>query len=231
MPILNSIIENTPRKALRIGAIFIFIVFCCFGQVSTSVASLRNGYSVLWLAILYLFGAYMTKYDLFNKLSLSKGFLGYLVCVLLTSLSRIIFGNTGIRIDLLITYTSPMILLSAIFLVASFKKINFSNNFKTIISFLSPMAFGVYLIHCHPIIYDNLLTGFSWIALKPVYYAPFIVIGIALIIYFSCLFIDWLRLLLFRACKMKEFSVWLEKLFGKIIARILKFFHIEIANE
>ena len=43
-------------------------------------------------------------------------------------------------------------------------------------------------------------------------------------IYASCLFIDWLRLLLFKACKMKDFSICLEKFFQKIFSRISNLF-------
>ena len=125
---------------------------------------------------------------------------------------------------MLVSYTSPTIFLSAIFLVASFKKIKLGDKAKRIVIFLSPMTFGVYLFHCHPIVFDQLSDTFSWVAFESVYIAPFIVIGISLAIYASCLFIDWLRLLLFKACKMKDFSIYLEKFFQKIFARISNLF-------
>lgn len=227
MPILNSIIENTPRNALKVGAVFVFIIFCRFGQVSTKVVNLSNGYSVLWLAILYLLGAYMTKYELL-KLSPVKCLIGFLSCVVLTSISRIVFGNisrivfdeVGRGTNLLISYTSPTILLSAIFLVGLFMKIKIRDKAKKVIAFLSPMAFGVYLIHCNPIIFERLAKVFSWVALEPIYLGPFIAMGIALIIFASCLFIDWIRLLLFKVCKVKKFSVWIENLFRKMFTKI-----------
>ena len=126
MPLLNSVIEHTPRKVLKTSAVFVFVVFCCFGQISTKVANLNGGYSVLWLAILYLIGAYITKYELLNKLSPMKYFLYFLCCVVLTSISRIVVGNVSrmifgveMGIGVLISYTSPTILFSAIFLIVS----------------------------------------------------------------------------------------------------------------
>ena len=231
MPILNLIIENTPRNILKSSALFVFIVFCCIGRVSTKVANLNGGYSVLWLALLYLLGAYIKKYELLSKVSSVKCFLGFLSCVVLTSISRIIIGNVSIMvlgfekgISVFISYTSPTILFAAIFLIGLFKNIKTSDKGKKMIAFLSPMAFGVYLIHCHSFIFQSLGNVFSWVAFEPAYIAPFIVIGIALIIYVICLFLDWLRILLFKACKIKKLSIWLENLFGKLFTKILGLF-------
>ena len=227
MPLLN-----TSRKILKASAIFVLLVFCCFGQLSTKVAQLNNGYSVLWLAILYLFGAYMAKYEPFENISFAKGILGFLICVALTSLCRIIIGQIYIpRINLLVSYTSPTIVLCSIFLVCAFKTIEPKNKPKKVITCFSPMAFGVYLIHCHPIVFGIMKNAFVWVANMPIYYSPFISLGIALAIFIACLFIDWLRILLFDVCKIKKFSVCLEKLFTKIATSIFKIFHIRMIDE
>lgn len=230
MPILNLIIENAPRKVLKTSAVFIIIVFCCIGRLSTKVANLNGGYSVLWLAVLYLLGAYIKKYELLSKLSPLKCLIGFFSCVVLTSISRIVlfnisrivFGEGGRGTNLLVAYTSPTILLSAIFLVCLFIKIKVGNKAKNIIAFLSPMAFGVYLIHCHPVIYLSFENAFSWVALEPIYFGLFIAIGIAFIIFVLCLFFDWVRLLLFKVCKVKKFSSWIENLFRKMFSKIIK---------
>lgn len=231
MPILNSIIENTPRNVLRNAAIFVFVVFCGFCRISDKVANLNNGYSVLWLAILYLTGAYISKYGLLSKLPAHKAFLGYLACVFLTSLSRIAFGLVGKGINILVSYTSPTILFAALFLVITFKNMDLGSKTKKAVAFLSPMAFGVYLIHSHPVIFERIMNSFVRVAFMPIYYAPIIVFAIALAIYISCLFFDWLRLMLFKACKIKNLSVWLENSIGKVISRILKLLRIKAADD
>ena len=117
MPILNSIVENVPRNTLKTVAVFVFIVFCGWTQIYTDIAHLGRGYSVLWLAILYVFGAYLAKYDVLKNLSAAKSVLGYLICVAVTMLSRFAMGSVfPKRINLLVSYTSPTIVLCAVFL-------------------------------------------------------------------------------------------------------------------
>ena len=88
------------------------------------------------------------------------------------------------------------------------------------------MSFGVYLIHCNPIIMDKLIEGaFAWIANEPVYFAVPLVAGIAFAIFAGCLMIDKVRLMLFRLCKVNRLCAWIEELTAKIINKILKLLH------
>ncbi len=226
MPILNSIIENVSKKTLQGCALFVFLIFCCATQLTTNVANLNDGYSVLWIAILYLFGAYMAKYKTLSRTKLWIDFLGFVVCVALTIVSRILIGHLyGRRINLLLSYTSPTVVLSAIFLVSMFSKIKTRTISTKVISFLSPMAFGVYIIHCHPYLFDYMADAFIWIANLPLYYAILVVLLVALIIFTACLIIDYIRCLLFKLCMINKLSNAIERLFTKIINKILRLFN------
>jgi len=233
IPVINYAINNTPKKILKILAVFIFVLFCCYSLISDSTMNLGGGYSFLWLAVLYGVGAYISKYDSFKKLSAVKCFLGYLICTLLTVASRIaiyfitqkVFGVAKGQ-NLLIKYTSPTMVLSALFLVLAFAKMKVNKSFAKVIGFLSPMSFGVYLIHCHPYIFSKIANAFISLSVKPVYILIPYILGISLAIFISCLFIDYIRLLLFKVCRIKEFSCWLEKIIGKFFKAILKIFKI-----
>ena len=226
MPILNSIIENIPKKTLQSRAIFVFLIFCCATQLTTKVSNLAGGYSVLWLAILYLLGAYMSKYKTLDRTNLWGDFLGFIVCVTLTIISRIAIGYLyAPKINLMVSYTSPTIVLSAIFLVSMFSKINMRALSIKAVSFLSPMAFGVYLIHCHPYLFDYMTDAFEWIANLPPYYALLVVLLVALSIFTACLFIDYIRYLTFKLCKVNKLSNAIERFFTKIINGTLKLFN------
>lgn len=226
MPILNSIIENVSNKILQRCAIFVFLVFCCVTQLTTNVAGLDGGYSVLWLAILYLLGAYMAKYKTLSETKLWKDFLGFVVCVVATIISRIVIGHLKVsKINLLVSYTSPTVVLSAVFLVSMFSKIKTRALSIKVISFLSPMAFGVYIIHCHPYLFGYMTNAFIWIANLPLYYALFVVLLVALVIFIVCLIIDYIRCLLFKLCRVNKLSNSIERFFIKITTRILRLFN------
>lgn len=225
MPILNVIIQSTPKKTLKKCAVFVFLVFCCVTQLSTSVANLQDGYSVLWLAIMYLLGAYMAKYKTLSKTTILFDFLGFVVCIALTIASRIIIGYIyEPKINLLVSYTSPTIVLSAVLLVSLFSKIKTGLKFNKVISYFSPMAFGVYLIHCHPFVFEYMHNAFIFIAKLPLYYAIFVALLVSLIVFFVCLIIDYVRYIIFKVCKINKLSGAIERCFTKSIKGILRLF-------
>lgn len=222
MPMLNAIIQNVPQKTLKVAGMFVFIVFCCWTQLFTRVSNLGGGYSVIWLVVLYVVGGYMSKYKPMQKLSVTASILSYLACVAVTVLSRILIGNLALqsgRINILVSYTSPTIFLAAIFLVHAFANMRVSQKATKLIAHTSPMAFGVYLIHCHPYLYDHLKGLFAWIVPQHICLGVFYVFAVAFAIFAVCLALDWLRLQLFKACKTKEFATRLETALEKIRTR------------
>lgn len=238
MPLLDKIIETASRKSLKIAAILCFCVFCCFTQIFTEVSGLEGGYTIWWLVLLYLLGAYLSRYDPLKKWSAWACFLGFAVCVALTVISRIAIGYGTLYwfdeikwISLLVSYTSPTVTLGAVFVVCGFSKLKIGKIPAKIISFLAPMAFGVYLIHCHPVIFSRLIGSFEWINLYPVWQIPLIVLAISLYIFCSCLFIDGIRLAVFKLCRIKQFSNLLAKVIEKFVNFILKIFHARLEDE
>ena len=238
MPILDKIIESASRKSLKIAAVLCFCVFCCFTQIFTEVSGLEGGYTVLWLVLLYLLGAYISRYDPLKNWSAWACFLGYAVCVALTVISRVAIGYGTLYlldeikwINLLVSYTSPTVTVGAVFVLCGFSKLRIGKIPAKIIAFLSPMAFGVYLIHCHPIIFSYFIGAFEWINQYPIWQIPLTVLAISLFIFSSCLFIDGIRLALFKLCRIKRLSIFLERIIGKFIKSILKIFHISLENE
>ena len=230
MPILDKIIDSVPQKALKICALLCFAVFCCISPFSDQVTSLRGGYSVFWLILMYTLGAYISKYDPLKKRSSLFCFLGFAVCSVLTVAIRIIIVLVNQNLvsepksfELLVSYVSPTVTLAAVFIVCAFAKLNIKGkSSKKIIAFLCPLSFGVYLLHCHPIVAEKLQDTFAWVGTKNPFIALLLTLGISLAIFSACMLIDWLRLLLFKAMKIKKFSEILENLIKKPIYRLLK---------
>lgn len=222
MPLLDKLVDTVDRKTLKILALFIFVIFCTLETLDPmpTVISLRYGYSVFWLMFLYAFGAYMSKYDPFERVPIWACYLVFALCAALTLFSRMLvsltpfyyIGETDIqRLDVFVSYTSPTVLIGSVFMFCAFSKMKFKRKApKKIISFLCPMSLGVYLIHCHPVIVAQMDNMFAWIGLEPIAMGLIYVIANAFIIFAICLFIDWIRLLLFKLCRIKKLSEWLE---------------------
>ena len=133
-----------------------FVICCidCVIPIDVDAFTLNNGYSAIWLMIVYLFGAYIRKYDICEKITPFKCIIGYFSMIILTFISKItirfltksIFGQAKFE-DTFISYISITILLSAIFLLLLCLKIKINASVTKFICFVSPVALGVYLIH------------------------------------------------------------------------------------
>lgn len=126
--------------------------------------------------ILYLLG-YIRKYGQSGNGKAVKFLIGYFAMTGLTWLSKLIIEILTLHLlgevragNYLISYKSPIIVMVAVCLLLFFEKINISPFWKKIIRFFSPMAFGVYLIHNHPLISSYFMkarfieyASFPWI--------------------------------------------------------------------
>lgn len=150
-PFINRTLRDTPKESF-IGLIAILLAF---GSLMPMISQLiaRNGYfdNMLWLLIIYIIGAYFRKYDDdFCKCSFFlKGFLlmtlllilGCIILYLFNLSSENKFSMSFYRDS----YNLPVILVS-VFLFLLFKTLNIKK-MAGLISHLSSLMFGVYLIH------------------------------------------------------------------------------------
>ncbi len=239
MPLLNFILDKAPRKLLQTMAIPAIILFGLVGLLRDTYNSINEGYSVLWLAIMYLCGGYIAKYNSFSKLSTKKSLLGYFICIILAFLSRIVLAlitskalGYYYRINFFIEYQSPLMVAAAVFLFNAFRQLKVKDKGKTVIRIFAPTAFGVYLIHENPIIRALIITDkfISYLS-EPIYIMIGLIILTVLIIYLGSILIDFIRIQLFKLLRIKEFSNWIEKLFQKIFLWFLKLLKIDCEKE
>lgn len=212
MPLLDCAVQTfSPRRS----NLFLFASFIALSAVTTFLMedpfTLQGGYSTLWLAYLYLIGAFIKKHHWEARLTKRNCLLLFAACILLTTafkfsveeLTTLLLGAPAFG-DLLLFYNSPTILLAGIALFLLFVRITPNKQLCKVIRTFSPAAFGVYLIHCHPYIFDLLggNTAFLWKA-NP-FLMPFGILGISLGIYLPCLLIDYLRLKLFHSLHIRD---------------------------
>lgn len=177
-----------------------------------------GGYSFLWLAILYLAGAYIKKYGINLSYASWKNILGYAACVILTWLSKFCIEFLTSKIihepkfgEFLISYTSPTIIFGSVFLLLYFKDLKCGKTLTKFISFFAQVSFGVYLLHEEPLIRDTFVHDafVGYLSLNPVIMA-LAVIGTALGIWLVGSLVDRIRLFIFDLLKIKQLCIFIE---------------------
>lgn len=208
MPVLNLGIENISEKAAKQFVTAAFAFFCVLPCIMYQAPyGLASGASMIWIVILYMLGGFLKKYEWLRSLSRKKAILIFAMSTLVVIIYKVTIELGTYRLlghamggKTFIQYNSPMILLNAIMLLCIFSKIKVESNFiiKLIISF-SAATFGVYLIHVHPLVFDNIINGFAYRATN---YSITGLIGYVLvmsfIIYVVCSCIDIARLRVFK---------------------------------
>ena len=231
MPILNVIIKNTKRSVLKTILITLILLLYVGERLFQAFSfGFRDGYSFPWLCLIYVIGGYVAKYNSLSRFSIKKSLLYYFLCIVITffariSLELVIYLYKGVVVknsfeSLIIAYTTPTIVLAATFLLNAFSRMKVNNKSAKIISLLSPLAFGVYIIHTHPVIFIELQGAFAFVAEYNVLLMIACIVGIVFAIYFICTIIEILRLLIFRLFRIKNLSIKVENFINKIWAKL-----------
>ena len=171
---------------------------------------LNGGYSTIWLAFLYLMGALIRRFGLDARFSPRKCFFVYLVAVSISAFGKFLIELVTTYLlgepkggYMFATYISPLIVLAALALFLCFNQLRLCLGLQKLIRFASPAAFGVYLIHCHPYLFELMGNRFSSLAsVSTVRMLAGILIS-AVCIYIVCIVIDLIRLWLFEKLQVK----------------------------
>lgn len=220
MPILNLAIKNIPQKKMRLLLIVLATLYMISEMVfRESVFDTAGGYSVTWLAFLYLVGAYISFYNVPAKIHKWQSLIAYIVCIAGTFLWKVVIE----QVTLLYTgkaslgmwfyrYTSPTVLVAAIALLLLFARIRISKT--AIISVLSPLTFGAFLIHTNSFFLQALCKVFIGDASQLLWFSVIIKVFIAAILVFLiCAMIDYLRLFVVKKLKIREKLLSIENRF------------------
>ena len=216
-PLLNRIFRDMDERGCRRLALLLFLLFSVLPTIlHRDPFQVRAGYSTLWILLLFLFGACLRRMTLPRR---SKWlYLGlYGVCIVLVWASKLAIESTtqyAFAGGFLLSYTSPLILLAAIFLVLFFARLSPGDRFARCIRAVAPQAFGVYLIHTHPSVWNLLLPGLfvPLAACPPVWMAVLVLVAAALI-FAVCAVIDRLRQGLFRVLRLPRLAQRAEQRF------------------
>ncbi len=220
-PALQLLTARMTRTGLRNLVLAAVLFFSVLPTVFVSdVFHTAGGYSVLWLTVLYLTGAYLGKYGCpFLKKAWAAALI-YAACTAVTWGAHMLAASgTDVPVPNLLSYTSPTILLAGAALLSVFSKLRLPEAPQRAVRVFAPLSFGVYLIHAHPLVWEYLMRErFSALAGAPAAGLFFAVIGIAAVIYAGCSLIELVRSKLFSLAGMRALCAKLgaraEKLFG-----------------
>ncbi len=143
MPVFNKFFLALSKKTAQKSLIVAFILFSILETFYVPFHT-EAGYSFIWLAILYCIGILAQRAELFKKKKTWILLILWGACIAFTWL-KFLWSGSGE----LINYVSPTILLSGIIMVVLFSRLNLKG---TIISKLSPLAFGIYLFQMNEVV-------------------------------------------------------------------------------
>ena len=219
VPMMNKFADAANKKVFTATIVVILVLTTGSLMIKQDGFRLNDGYSPIWLMIMYLVGAYMKKFNVGAKMKKWLALLLYVIsslcsfilCVFSKKLLKIMLGN-----DIsYLSYTSPFVVLSAIFLFIFFSKLKFGKKTEKFINYITPAALGVYLIHTHPLVFNKLMKD---IAMPLVNHGTaamiFGSVAMALAVFIICIVIDLLRIQLFRLIRINALCKKLDEVFN-----------------
>lgn len=219
MPILNELLLKGERFVLRRGIASVLGGALVFEAISEQdLFGFANGYSVAWLAVLYMVGGYFRLYgkDETCFLQLQQhGIKVYLLCSLIMALlySLIFKYRAYVPFSLhryrlwLYNYMSVPVVISSVALFAWFSAWVPGTRLSRWIVCLAPATFGVYIIHMQANVWEVFLNN-QWLSELSPAVMPIGVLSVSLVIYVICTVIDLGRIAIFRALRVNQICQW-----------------------
>lgn len=194
-PLLNAGIRELTAAKFQ----FILFILFFFNSVGGFLLNpdglwIHNGYSFFSFVFLYLLGRYFSAHYQKNIRSMKYLLLYGASTVIVFSLVWFLISvNQEHLAGRIFSYNNPLLILSSIFFFFAFKGFNFKNGF---INKIAPLTLGVYMLDDHILVRSWLTElfkkmSFDYHGRYINYYLLLIFFGI--IIFLSCLFIDYLR--------------------------------------
>lgn len=234
MPFMNRFVLEAPKDLQKKFLALCFVLLAVLPTiVDEDVFHSMNGYSALWLAVMYILGAYMRHHGAWlgkSKLFCVSVFAVAVGCNLLAKyglafLSIRLTGSESIHTNVLLEYTSPTIIVASVMLLILFSRIKWGACGAAVVKVLAPLTFGVYLVHMQPMVWQYLGEApFSWILEQPVYKATLLFIGLVVGIYVSCSAIEFIRRTFFKILRVSTLENLVSEKISALCRRLLAFF-------
>lgn len=182
-----------------------------------------GGYSAIWLILCFLWGGYLRKFHIVERMRAWWGAVLYVLCISAVVLYKWVIENYFLAIvasgNAWFSYTSPFILLAAVGLLVLFAHLPVHKRIQPVIRFLAPAALGVYLVHTHQLVFFYIISGFA--TSFATYSAPLLalaVVGSAIGIYLVCSALELARIYLFRLMRVHVLCKLVDTWFARLVS-------------
>ncbi len=213
IPFLNKMLDSLSGKQDFALAAVLLLVTVISTFSPEDAFGVHEGYSLLWLCMLYIMGALIRKHEQEITVKSTIYILGYALMVVLTILSRPVIGIatkfTGISLSesLLLQYDSVTVVAMAVFLMLLFSRMKLPKLLQKTTTALVPLSFAVYIIHEQSVVKGNLIQGrFAFLG---EYHWTVMVAGVLLAaaaIYIICTVVEFVRVKLFALLRINKLS-------------------------
>ena len=173
--------------------------------------SIGTGYSVLWLLSLYVVGACVRHSGFGSRIRWWKLLLAALICVAAAFVYRELLAAQNSpdlfwkkQQDQMLYYVNPFLAAFSLLMLLLFSRIHVGGAASSAVKILSPLTFGVYIIHVHHVIWTWVEGLYAPLGkLAPALVVP-AVVAAGLGLFVSCSALDWLRAQLFRLFRVRQ---------------------------
>ena len=205
-PVINVFIENAERNLYRDILIAFFVFQTLYGFCSSGASFFLRGYSAISFIGLYMLAGFLKRYVDIQRYKKITCFRVYFFTTL--SLTFLYIG--GEYFDCLaissrcISYTNPLVIISALSLLLLFSKIDITSKF---INSIGASSFAVYLLHTNSNIYSSFfIQSIKDMMQNYTIFAFFNVVWCVCVWFVIAILIDKLRVILYCMISVRLFK-------------------------
>ncbi len=204
MPFLNKGLREMPERKLITLLMVVLIAYSVLGCWRARYLA-QDGHTAIWLMIMYAVGGYLKLYGC--RVKTWKLVFAFALCSIVNFLVLCLQGK--LESIMFRSYCSVSVVGASIAFFVIALRINIGAAWlKILLRWMSPMAFSVYLIHCHEVVLRLIGKYVTRLAVQSDYSWWFIPL-FALLIYVACTLIDWIRIQIFSLLRIQEIVKWL----------------------
>lgn len=214
-PLLNYALNNISEKILVKFLIILAFIFPT-SEILSPQYKLMNGYSPIWLIILYIVGFSLNKLEINKKINIRYCIMFIFVIPILNCMWKLFGINYNMRAcdiciskDMFVSYLSPLVLIVSISYLILFSQIQIQQSLlKKIVELCGKSSFAIYLLNDNWLIREKLIKNafVNWC------YDPVILLVIKVLL-FSIIFV-------FGAIIFEIIRIYVRDLIFKLIKRI-----------
>lgn len=218
---INLGILNIASIEFKKSIYFMIGIFIFWSSYYKDQFGQNSGYSPFSLLILYIIGAYTLNYFLHNFNRLYRLLICFVSCITFILSSIVCYNinknnwfskNAKIKKIFRAGINSFPMIIQAVSITMFISQLKFNKYLSRIITFIGPLTFDVYIIHENPYIrniyiktiFNNLSINFKLLDIYLLF------IRKSIYIFFICVFIAYIRNIIFKIIKIKKLCEFFE---------------------